>query len=286
MLSRMLLFTGPPQAAVAVAQRALAQLPPELADERRGLEAFELYGVAFGAQVPDAPGRLARVRAAGVADGHGAKILTAVAAWGWAMDDGSAAEAATLALTALADGSLVSVDPGYGPVIAGATLGLADRDEALEMWEAAMGEAQRLGSLRAICMTNIWRAFTWLQRGELAEAEDVLGEALEQIRSLEQNGAGTAYIVAFLARVLVERGDLAGARRALARGGNRRRRAPAPERDRDPPRGGALGAGAGSGRRLPLPAARHRQPGLGPVAVTAGPRPGRPGPPRPSPGAA
>jgi AAA ATPase domain len=56
-LSRMLLFTGPPQAAVAVAQQALAQLPPELADERRDLEAFELYGVAFGAQVPDAPGR-------------------------------------------------------------------------------------------------------------------------------------------------------------------------------------------------------------------------------------
>jgi DNA-binding CsgD family transcriptional regulator len=166
------------------------------------------------------------VRAAGVADGPGAKILTAVAAWGWAMDDGSAAESATLALTALADGSLFSADPGYGAVIAGATLGLADRDEALEMWKAAMRGAQRLGSLRAICMINIWRAFTWLQRGELAE--DVLGEALEQIRSLEQNGAGTAYIVAFLARVLVERGDLAGARRVLARGGN-----PAPASDGD-----------------------------------------------------
>ena len=227
-LSRMLLFTGPAQAAVAVAQQALAELPPELADERRALEAFELYGVAFGARVPDAPGRLARVRAAGVADGPGAKILTAVAAWGWAMDGGPAAECATLALAALADGSLVSADPGYGAVIAGAALGLADRDEALEVWEAAMREARRIGSLRTICMVNIWRGWTWLQRGELAEAEDVLGEALDQVRTLEQNGAGTAYIVAFLVRVLVERGDLAAARRALAGGGT-----PAPASDGD-----------------------------------------------------
>src|SRR5205823_4854957 len=87
---------------------------------------------------------------------------------------------------------------------------------------------RRIGSLRTICMINIWRGWTWLQRGELAEAEDVLGEALEQVRPLEQNGAGTAYIVAFLARVLVERGDLAGARRALAGGGN-----PAPASDGD-----------------------------------------------------
>jgi DNA-binding CsgD family transcriptional regulator len=227
-LSRVLLFTGPAQAAVAVAQRAVAELPSELADERRALEAFELYGVALGARVPDAPGRLARARAAGVADGPGGKVLSAVAAWGWAMDGGPAADCTTLALAALADGSLVSANPGFGAVIAGATLGLADRDEAPGVWDAAMAEARRLGSLRAICLISIWRGFTWLQRGELAEAEDVLGEALEQIRSLEQNGAGTAYIVAFLARVLIEQGDLAGARRVLAGGGN-----PAPASDGD-----------------------------------------------------
>lgn len=226
--SLMLLFTGPAQAAVAVARQALAELPPELANERGALEALELYGVAFGAQVPDAAERLARVRAVGVGHDLGAKILSAVAAWDEAMHDGPAAECAALAVAALADGSLVSADPGFGAVIAGATLGLADRDEVLGVWEAAMRGSRRIGSLRSICMVNIWRGWTWLQRGELAEAEDVLGEALQQVRTLEQNGAARAYIVAFLARTLVERGDLAGARRILADGGN-----PGPASDGD-----------------------------------------------------
>jgi len=75
--------------------------------------------------VPDAPQRLARVRAGGVGDGPGAKNLSAVAARAgrWTADR----RGATLALAALADGSLVSADPGFCTVIAGATLGLADR---------------------------------------------------------------------------------------------------------------------------------------------------------------
>ena len=56
------------------------------------LESMELYGVAFGAHVPDAAARLARVRAAGVPAGLSAKLLAAVAAWDWALGGGSARE--------------------------------------------------------------------------------------------------------------------------------------------------------------------------------------------------
>ena len=60
-----------PQEAATVVQRALADLPAEHAGTRQALEALELYAVAFGAQVPDAAERLARVRAAGLRKGLG-----------------------------------------------------------------------------------------------------------------------------------------------------------------------------------------------------------------------
>jgi DNA-binding CsgD family transcriptional regulator len=216
-LARMLLFTRPPQEAVAVARRAREALPAEQLDRRRALEAFELYGVAFGAEVPDAAERLAAARAAGIPDGVGGRMLGAVAAWDWAMGGGSAAECAELALEALAGGELIAADPGFLAIAANSVLALADRDEALDVWDATMREAQRQGSLFAVCGVNLWRGWTWLARGELAEAEDSLREAIEQTVLIEeQDGPGMAYVVAFLARVLIARGDLPGARAALA----------------------------------------------------------------------
>jgi DNA-binding CsgD family transcriptional regulator len=216
-LGRMLLFTGPAQEAAAVVRRALADLPADDARARRGLEAFELYTVAFGADVPNAAERLARVRAAGVEKGLGGSMLAAVAAWDWAVQGGTAEECAELALGALASGRLVSVDPGCMAVAAAGALGLADRDEALSACDAMMTGARRLGALIGVTSVNVWQGFTWLRRGELAEAEAVLRQALDGIALMEeQNGAGKAYAVGFLARVLVERGDLVGARAALA----------------------------------------------------------------------
>ena len=73
-----------------------------------------------------------------------------------------------------------------------------------------------MGSLIGVSSVNVWRGWTWLARGELAEAEDALREGIEGIRLMgEQNGAGMAYAAGFLARVLIERGDLDGARAAL-----------------------------------------------------------------------
>jgi DNA-binding CsgD family transcriptional regulator/tetratricopeptide (TPR) repeat protein len=217
-LTRMLLFTGPAQRAVEAARRAAADLPAQLTEPRRVLEALELYSVAFGADVPDAAARLAEVRAGGVGDGIGARILSAVAAWELALGGGSADECIAIVSGVLAGGKVVVADPGFGTVIAGAVLGLAEHDAAPALWDAAMVEARRIGALRTVCIINIWAGFTWLQRGELMEAANTLGEAAGQIPTLEVNEAGMAYIAAMLARTRIEQGDLDGARAAVALG--------------------------------------------------------------------
>ena len=229
-LARSLLWTGPAQEAVAVAQRAVAELQGTHNDERRALEATELYAVFFGgAQVPDRAARLASVRGAGIPDRLGAQMLAAVAAWDWALGDGSAQECAEFALAVLADGSLIARDPGFGAAVAGSVLGLADRDEALRVWEEAMSAARRLGMEPSVCSVNLWCGWTWLQRGELGEAEASLREASEQLQEgFGDNGPSLSYGAGFLARTLIEKGDLVGARAALARRGR-----PNPESDGD-----------------------------------------------------
>jgi DNA-binding CsgD family transcriptional regulator len=220
-LARSLLWTRPAQEAVTVAQHAVAELGERHTDQRRALEAIELYAVFFGgAEVPDFAARLARVRAAGVPERLGAKMLAAVAAWDWALGDGSAQECSEFALAVLADGSLIARDPGFGAAVAGSVLALADHDDALRVWEEAMNTARRLGSHPQVCSVNLWRGWTWLQRGELGEAETSLREASEQLQEgFGDNGPSLSYGAGFLARVLLERGDRAGARAALVNHG-------------------------------------------------------------------
>jgi DNA-binding CsgD family transcriptional regulator len=216
MLGRMLLFTGPAQAAATVVQGALADLPTERTGTRQALEALELYTVAFGAHVPDAAERLARVRAAGLQKGLGGSMLSAVATWDWALRGGTAQECSELALALLADGWLIALDAGFMALVAARVLVIADREEARTVCESALAAAQQMGSLIGVSSVNVWRGWAWLARGELSEAEDALREGLEGIRLMgEENGAGMAYAAGFLARVLIERGDLDGARAAL-----------------------------------------------------------------------
>ena len=216
-LAQALILSGAADDAVEVARAAVVELGDRYTDQGRALESMELYGVAFGAHVPDAAARLERARAAGVPDGLGAKLLAAVAAWDWALGGGSARECSAFARGIVADGSLIAHYPGFGAGIAGAVLVLADDDSAPAVWDAAMSAARRRGSLYSICAVNIWRGWTWLQRGELAEAEASLREAHEQLHDLfEPDSHSVAYGAAHLARVLTERGDLAGARAALA----------------------------------------------------------------------
>ncbi len=84
-----------------------------------------------------------------------------------------------------------------------------------------MDAARRRGSQHSVCAVNLWRGWTWLQRGELVEAELALREANEQLKELfGEAGPVLSYGAGFLAQALIQRGDHAGARAALARRGN------------------------------------------------------------------
>ena len=217
-LARSLLWTRPAHEAVAVARRAVAELGATHDDQRRALQATELYAVFFGGvPVPDATERLARVRAEGRPVRLGATMLAAVAVWDLALGGGTSAECSRLALDLLADGLLLARDPGFGAAVAGAVLGLADHEETARVWEEAMASSRRLGSQPYICSVNLWRGWTSLQRGELPAAEAALREANTQLQAgFGDNGPSLAYGAGLLGRTLVERGDLEGARRVLS----------------------------------------------------------------------
>ena len=220
-LTQALTFTRPPDEAVAVARQAAAELPPELSDLRQTLEAQELSATIFGADDAGMDERFERARTVGAGEGLGARMLAAAAAQHWALTGGSADECVRLSLAALADDELIRADPGFFSVIASVPLVLADRDEALEVFDAMRIEAHRTGSLFASLSLDLWRGFALLQRGDLVEAEASLREGIDKVELWGAGGgAANAFAAAFLARALVERGDLPGARRALGRGGD------------------------------------------------------------------
>jgi ATP/maltotriose-dependent transcriptional regulator MalT len=123
---------------------------------------------------------------------------------------------AELSLEALAGGELIAADNGLLGAVAIITLTLADREEALDAWEVSLADAHRRGSLFAKSVVSLWRGFTLYRRGELADAEASLRTAGEEFALWEVGGQEVRlHRVAIMAAVLRERGDLAGARRAL-----------------------------------------------------------------------
>jgi DNA-binding CsgD family transcriptional regulator len=217
-LARTLMFTHAPTEVVSVARQAVSELPPELFDQR---QAIELASVHFGTDDTGYVPRFERARTQRQGDGPGAKMLAAAAAWDWALTGGTAQECSELALHALADGVLLAADPAFMTVIAAVVLVLADRDEALEIWDRMTAEAHHRGSLFVALGVHLWRGWTQLHRGDLGGAETSLSEAREQSALWIMNrGAGGPYVAGFLSRLLIERGDLAGARLALGERGS------------------------------------------------------------------
>jgi DNA-binding CsgD family transcriptional regulator len=220
-LARALMFTRPPAEVVAVTRQAAAELPPELYDLRQALEALDLIAVHFGADDTGCEPRLERARADCQGEGPGAKMLAATAAWDWALTGGSARECSELALTALADGVLLAADPAFMTVVAAVVLVLADRDEALGVWDDMLADAHRRGSLFGALGVHLWRGWTLTHRGDLGEAEASLHKAREEALLWNASESHTSpFVSGSLGALLVERGDLAGARRALASRGS------------------------------------------------------------------
>ncbi len=228
-LSRILLLTGPPDDAVALARQAQHDLPVEMADARRAMAAVELFAANFGAPDVETQQRLVHELETADGDGPGARMIRAVLAWDLAVTGGSAADCVRLATAALADGTLMNEDPGFTTVVAASVLALADRDEVLDVWEAALRVGHTRGFQLTVATVHLWRGWTWLRRGALADAEDAFGQYVTATEPRDGGvAAGRAYGMAYLTRLRLEQGDHAGAREELARSGD-----PTPSSDGD-----------------------------------------------------
>lgn len=211
-LVRATIFAGDPDEAAVLARGAQADLPED-DDLRHRLEALELSTVFWGAG--DAHEMRERLRSYRHRrpGGAGARMIEAIAAWGWTQDGGSADEVCALALHALEGGALLDADSAYFSVIAAIPLMLADRDEADTVLDQVRVDGYTRGSVFSILGHQLWAGYAELLRGDVAESESLLREAQA---SLTLWGVPrSAYTCAFLAETLLERGAIAEARAIL-----------------------------------------------------------------------
>ena len=213
-LARTLLFTGHPDEARDVVVGMSSELPPELEDVRRGLEAMAHMTVFFGAGAHEDLRELEPWRDPDEILGPGTLLLMAMAAIEWSLTGGTADETAAVAMRALADGRLVEVDDNLIYVAAAIVPALADRPDALKVWDEVRERTHRKGSLIGVLTVHLWRGFTLMRRGETAEAEESIRTAAEEMVAWGQPPQLLAYPAALLTEILLERGDLDGARAA------------------------------------------------------------------------
>ena len=207
-LGRALLFTSSPAEGAAIARQAAAALPPELADEALGLEAFALMGIPFGAGDPD-EARIADECRHRTPTTPGEKMLAAFAALEWCRSGGHVDEVVAVALAALEGGEIQNHDPNLLTLAAMLPMIVGDRDEALTLFEFAMLDAHRRGSLFAVTGMYLWRGFTLFWRGDLIDAEEELTLAFDQAEAWGYGPDTLQWNAAHLSWCLTERGKLA-----------------------------------------------------------------------------
>jgi DNA-binding CsgD family transcriptional regulator/tetratricopeptide (TPR) repeat protein len=206
----------------AVFTQALVELDGADAELERLLEAGLIISTIFVPSLHRAAlERLARVRNRPADATFGEKLLLAQVAYHDARAGTPAAVAVPLARRALAEGTLVREDVDSAAFVLAATvLAMADLDEALAVYEDALAQAHRRGSTFAFAITKVFRAQTFVFRGDLAEAE---AEGREALAAGEAWGTTARFLgphsAAFLAEALMEQGKLDDAAAALARAG-------------------------------------------------------------------
>jgi DNA-binding CsgD family transcriptional regulator len=215
-LGSVLMFTGATEESIRVLRAAAEALPPR-SDTRLKLEAFELFAVLFGAGDSAELDRLSDFRAVPDRSGVGARMVAALAAVHWMYTGGSSDAVTELALAALADGTLVAERPSWA-AYALSTLTFADRPDAEVWWDRLTAAGCSTGTLTA--MIAIWhgRGEALWRRGELADAELWIRDGLTGMAQWGFTEPTQTYSLGQLAAILLDRGDLAGARRAWSAG--------------------------------------------------------------------
>ncbi|MEU9245452.1 BTAD domain-containing putative transcriptional regulator [Streptomyces sp. NPDC048385] len=200
--------------AQTVGQAAADGTVGDPADERQGLLALArlgafahgLYTIGGGTDDPVPPP---------VGDGPGARMLAAEAArdaTARGLDRAAAVAAARFALT---DRVLLRSGRVLSWCTAGVVLHLADDDVRL-LWEETLTYAGQRGSLIGTLSAHLWNGFTQWRHGELHQARRSLETALEQFGAWGVT-PGAPQCRAFLTGVLLDLGDIAGARACLER---------------------------------------------------------------------
>jgi DNA-binding NarL/FixJ family response regulator len=211
-LVRALIFTERTREAAELARRVAADLPPGNDEAAAMFEALELATNYLGDLTDEMTARVALHR-----DATHLPQLVSMAALDWAFRGGHVDEVCALALAAVERGNLIERENGMFSITALRVIGLADREEAVALWDASLASAHREGSLFAIASVHLFYGMTLLWRGDLAGAGAMLREAREEFEAWGFGATGMVYLDAHLARVLREQGDLRAARAALER---------------------------------------------------------------------
>ncbi|HEX8123833.1 MAG TPA: BTAD domain-containing putative transcriptional regulator [Solirubrobacteraceae bacterium] len=208
-------FLGPPTDALPIMHGALAALPDELVEERRGIEALARF-TAYWYGVSDHDARLAELREhPPEGEGPGTKMLLAATAWTWAVSDGPVDRCVALAKRAFDGGTLLRHDPALMTSAAAAVLAMADDEDAVAPWDTLRSMAHRVGSAMITVPIVMWRGWALSRRGEMVEAEAGLREALAGQVLWGLGPEVRAYTVGLAAETLLERGDVEGVRRLI-----------------------------------------------------------------------
>jgi DNA-binding CsgD family transcriptional regulator/tetratricopeptide (TPR) repeat protein len=202
----------------AVYTRALEDLGGADAELARQLEAGLITnGLFTPSRHGTALARLEGVREQTADATLGEKLLLSLLAYHDARAGAPTDEVVPLARRALAQGALAKADVGAAFVPACTVLAMADLDEVLVIYEDALAEAHRRGSTFAFAAVKVFRAQTFVWRGDLGEAEADAREALAAGEAWGASARFAGHATAFLADTLIEQGKLDDAAAALGR---------------------------------------------------------------------
>ena len=215
-ITRLAMHTGPGLAVEAAefARKASATLPPELNDERYFFDAFDVTGIYWGA-LHEQPGKetFELHRNGPVDDGPGARMAADAYAFDWALRLGPADRCAAVVEQAVGDELDLNLLMGAADIMGVIVLEFAERD-VWPLWDRALEEAHRGGSLFWVLGMHLWRGWNLIRHGLLPEGEESLRSALEE-EGLWGVPPIQTYAPSFLAWTLVEQGKLAEARAVL-----------------------------------------------------------------------
>jgi DNA-binding CsgD family transcriptional regulator len=224
LLGRLLFFLRPDESA-AIFTQALDDLGGADAVLESLLEAGLVSHALFEPRLYDeADRRLERIRERPAEAAISEKWLLALLACLDARANAPAARAVPLARRVLVDQPLlpgeVALSPSSGPCMVACTvLLMADLDEAVTWYDAAISDAQRNGSMLDLALAKLHRGQTLLNRGDLAEAEADVREARETCDAWGPSPRLSSFTAAFLADSLMEQGRLGDAATAIGQAG-------------------------------------------------------------------